>query len=103
VHSQVVARLSETCEVIANPSRETRPREEVLRRAQDASALMVFMPDLVDAAFLDACPDLRGHIRLVCVQCYEFIRYSADIPRTDLCCLHCANSPLRFSIPPAGG
>lgn len=59
VHPKVIERLSETCEVIANASRETLPREEVIRRAQDASALMAFMPDLVDASFLDACPVLR--------------------------------------------
>lgn len=78
VHPEVIETLSETSEVIANASRQTLPREEVLRRARDASALMAFMPDLIDAAFLDACPDLRivagalkGYDNLDAVACEE--------------------------------
>lgn len=59
VHPEVVELLSDTCEVIANESRGTLSRAEVMRRARDAQAFMAFMPDCVDAAFLDACPQLK--------------------------------------------
>ena len=59
VHPEVIALLEERCEVVANPTRETLPRETVLKRARDAEALMAFMPDRVDDEFLAACPRLR--------------------------------------------
>ena len=58
VHPEVIRFLSKNCEVIPNDSRETLPREEIIRRCQGARGLMVFMPDSLDAAFLEACPDL---------------------------------------------
>jgi phosphonate dehydrogenase len=51
--------LGQECEVVGNPTRETLPREEVLRRCADARGVMVFMPDHVDEAFLAAGPHLR--------------------------------------------
>jgi phosphonate dehydrogenase len=59
VDDEVVALLEERCEVIANPSRETLPRELVLERARRAQALMAFMPDRLDEPFLAACPELK--------------------------------------------
>lgn len=59
VHDEVLALLGERCDVIANPTRDTLPRQVVLDRARDAQALMVFMPDSIDDAFLAACPSLR--------------------------------------------
>ncbi|MGF1514626.1 MAG: phosphonate dehydrogenase [Elainellaceae cyanobacterium] len=59
VHPDVIEFLGQTCDVLENPTRDTLSPEEVLRRAQDAEGLMVFMPDSVDAAFLAACPRLR--------------------------------------------
>ncbi len=59
VHPEVIAFLSRVGEVVPNTTRETLPREELLRRAHDADALMTFMPDRVDEAFLGACPRLR--------------------------------------------
>jgi phosphonate dehydrogenase len=59
VHPEIIEFLSGTCQVVANESHETLSRDEVLRRAQDAQAFMAFMPDCVDAGFLDACPRLR--------------------------------------------
>jgi phosphonate dehydrogenase len=59
VHSEVIAFLSQRCEVIQNTTRETLPREEILKRAGDAHAIMVFMPDLVDEDFLFNCPKLK--------------------------------------------
>lgn len=59
VHPETIALLSQSCEVIANQTPDTLPREELLQRAQGAAGLMAFMPDLVDTVFLDACPHLR--------------------------------------------
>lgn len=59
VHPEVVALLEEQCEVVPNPSRETLTRDAVLERSRDAEAILAFMPDQVDEAFLAACPRLR--------------------------------------------
>ncbi|MEH2185574.1 MAG: phosphonate dehydrogenase [Nostoc sp.] len=59
VHPEIITNLSEYCSVVANPTRETLAREEILKLAQDAEALMVFMPDRIDDGFLKACPKLK--------------------------------------------
>jgi phosphonate dehydrogenase len=59
VHPEVIDMLRGSFEVVANPTRETLPRRELLRRVQDAQAMMVFMPDNIDEGFLRDCPDLR--------------------------------------------
>jgi phosphonate dehydrogenase len=59
VHPEVIEYLSETCDVIGNQTRETLPTAEILKRAKGADALMVFMPDVVDQAFLDQCKKLK--------------------------------------------
>ena len=59
VHPEVIELLTEHCEVIPNTTDETLARDEILRRARDAEAIMTFMPDSVDEAFLRACPRLR--------------------------------------------
>lgn len=59
VHPEVIELLADHCEVIPNTAYETLARDEILRRAQDAEAIMTFMPDSVDEAFLRACPHLR--------------------------------------------
>lgn len=59
VHAEVIEFLSQKCEVIANQTLEALPRQEIMARCQDAEALMVFMPDSVDAEFLKACPRLK--------------------------------------------
>lgn len=59
VHPEIIDYLQTTANVIPNTTRETLPREELLSRAKDADALMVFMPDSIDATFLDACPKLK--------------------------------------------
>lgn len=56
VHPEIIELLQGVAEVIPNTSRDTLPREEVLARARDAQAIMVFMPDSIDDAFLQACP-----------------------------------------------
>ena len=59
VHREVIELLAAHAEVIPNSTSETLARDEILRRAQDAAAIMTFMPDRVDEAFLRACPQLR--------------------------------------------
>lgn len=59
IHPEIIDMLQAVAEVVPNTTRDTLPRAEVLRRAQDADALMAFMPDSIDAAFLNACPKLR--------------------------------------------
>lgn len=45
--------------VDANPDRTAWPRDEIIRRAAQANAIMAFMPDRIDAAFLSRCRQLR--------------------------------------------
>jgi phosphonate dehydrogenase len=59
VHDEVIALLEQRCEVVANRSRDTWPRDVLLGHAATAQALVVFMPDSIDDAFLAACPELR--------------------------------------------
>jgi phosphonate dehydrogenase len=58
VHPEVLEALAPHCRVEANEGREPWPGHELLARCTDASAMMAFMPDRVDEAFLAACPDL---------------------------------------------
>ncbi len=51
--------LSKECEVVANDSFETWPPAQLLEHSRDADALLVFMPDKIDDAFLAECPKLR--------------------------------------------
>lgn len=59
VHPEVIELLEYNCDVIANPNKESLSREEILQRAKNAQALMVFMPDTIDEAFLRECPQLK--------------------------------------------
>ena len=59
VHDLVLARLSARCRVVPNQSPDTLEREEVIARCRDADALMAFMPDCVNAAFLRETPRLK--------------------------------------------
>ena len=59
VHEEILDLLQTSCEVCANQSADTLEREEILRRAAEAEGMMVFMPDSLDADFLDRCPRLK--------------------------------------------
>jgi phosphonate dehydrogenase len=59
VHPEVVDLLSPHGKVILNPSRETLPPGELMERMRNAHAMMAFMPDSVDDAFLEQCPRLK--------------------------------------------
>lgn len=58
-HQEALDRLRAFAEVDANGTPEPWSRAELLRRCHDADGLMTFMPDHVNASFLDACPSLR--------------------------------------------
>jgi phosphonate dehydrogenase len=59
VHDEVLDFLGTRFSVDANRGREPWPEWDLRNRASDAEALMAFMPDRVDADFLDACPSLK--------------------------------------------
>lgn len=59
VHPEVTALLSQHAVVVGNGTDDSWPIDLVRRRCRDASALIAFMPDRVDDAFLAACPRLR--------------------------------------------
>jgi len=59
VHDEVIGLLEQSCSVMPNTGRDTLTRAEVVQRSRDADALMVFMPDRIDGAFLAGCPNLK--------------------------------------------
>ena len=59
VHPEVLDLLRSVADVDVNPGRESWPHDELLRRVRDADAMIAFMPDRVDDAFLAAAPRLR--------------------------------------------
>ncbi len=59
VHPEILALLEPHAELVPNQTPATLAHAEIAQRARDAQALIVFMPDLVDRALLDACPGLR--------------------------------------------
>jgi phosphonate dehydrogenase len=59
VHPQVIERLESRCAVTHNPGRDPWPPEAVLEFARGSAAIMAFMPDRIDEAFLAQCPALR--------------------------------------------
>jgi len=59
VHPEVHAFLAPHATVIANETREPWTAEALLGRSRDADALIGFMTEAVDDAFLTACPRLK--------------------------------------------
>jgi len=59
VHEEIVQLLSGYADVIVNEESHPWPAAELMTYAWYADALMVFMPDSLDAAFLDRCPNLK--------------------------------------------
>jgi phosphonate dehydrogenase len=51
--------LNVECEVVTNQGLDGWRREKLVEFAREAQALMTFMPDRIDSAFLSACPRLR--------------------------------------------
>ena len=52
-------RLTEHCQARLNLTDTSWPRDEVIEKCRDSDAVIAFMPDLIDRAFLDACPRLK--------------------------------------------
>lgn len=59
VHPETIELLAPHATLIANGTEESWPADIVRARCRDADALIAFMPDRVDDAFLAACPRLR--------------------------------------------
>jgi phosphonate dehydrogenase len=59
IFAETAERLATVGTVVVNPSEEPWPRDELLRHASQAEAVMAFMTDRIDAAFLAACPKLK--------------------------------------------
>jgi phosphonate dehydrogenase len=59
VHPEVLTLLDPTCMIVPSQGREALEPKELQRRCRDAHALMAFMPERIDDAFLATCPDLR--------------------------------------------
>ena len=47
------------CDVVANQTDDALTPQSLRQRCADAEALMAFMPDSIDASFLENCPRLR--------------------------------------------
>jgi phosphonate dehydrogenase len=59
VFEPVTQLLAKQCDVIANDGTESWPPAKLLELARDADALLVFMPDNIEATFLAECPRLK--------------------------------------------
>lgn len=59
LHGDVLAELREIGDVSSNETGEPWSRAQLLSRCSGAEALIVFMPDAIDAEFLSACPRLE--------------------------------------------
>jgi phosphonate dehydrogenase len=59
VHEATLQRLSLQGDVDVNETRVPWPRDEVMRRAEKADAILAFMTDCIDAPFLARCKRLR--------------------------------------------
>ena len=60
VFAEVAARLAEHFEVEANDAPVDWPQAELIRRLQGKAGVFVAASERIDAALLDACPDLRA-------------------------------------------
>jgi phosphonate dehydrogenase len=58
IHDEIARLLGGYGEVFVNANEEPWPREHLFREIAGATAVMTFMPDRIDRAFLDAAPDL---------------------------------------------
>jgi phosphonate dehydrogenase len=59
VHAPVLEQLQAHGRIVANPGPEPWQTAELAERCQRADALMVFMTETVDEAFLQRCPNLK--------------------------------------------
>ena len=59
IHPEIADLLAAEGELIANPDPEPWPDAQLRAHSAAADALMVFMPDRIDDAFLAGCPHLK--------------------------------------------
>lgn len=59
VHDGVIEFLQDYADVEQNTARERFDRETLVAHCQNADALMAFMPESIDADFLEECPSLK--------------------------------------------
>jgi phosphonate dehydrogenase len=59
IHEPIQQLLSRECDVIANDGAQGWPPAKLAELARTADALLVFMPDKIDDAFLEQCPRLK--------------------------------------------
>lgn len=59
VFDQTKTVMGQQCDVVGNEGVDTWPPAKLLEHSRDADALLVFMPDKIDDAFLAECPKLR--------------------------------------------
>ncbi|MGE3990440.1 MAG: phosphonate dehydrogenase [Pseudorhodoplanes sp.] len=60
VHETTLQQLSLLGDIDANETRMPWPREQIIRRAEQADAILAFMTDCIDASFLARCKRLRA-------------------------------------------
>jgi phosphonate dehydrogenase len=58
-HEQALAELRESCDVVVNDTGAAWERAQLVSECLSADAMLAFMTDRVDDAFLTACPNLR--------------------------------------------
>ena len=56
---ETIAFLEPHCNVVVNSNVEIWSKSKMMAELRDATAMMAFMPDVVDESFLDACPSLK--------------------------------------------
>jgi len=59
IEEETLAGLRAVGQVVSNPSRDPMPPDALRSECKDATALMAFMTEAIDADFLDACPQLK--------------------------------------------
>lgn len=59
IHREIAGLLAAQADLVVNESLDPWPRPDLIERARDAEALLVFMPDSIDDDFLSACPRLK--------------------------------------------
>jgi phosphonate dehydrogenase len=82
VHGEVLAWLAAFGDVDANTTPAPWPACEVRARAADADAVLAFMPDRIDAAFLAGCP--RLNIVACALERADYVFLAAPLTRTSL-------------------
>ncbi len=87
IFPDIVARLREHCEVEETDSDEPLPPAELVRRLQGKAGLFATGTERIDAALLEACPDLRA----VCLMTVGY--NNVDLPACTARGVRVSNAP----------